>query len=334
MKLPIFFSLFWILIEAQPKSGPCILGTHPTSQKLKCTDKGYFELTQCAEKYCACVDPRTGHEADGTKTFSNRILPRCGLCFTNLAKQLASDDTDYFPACEGDYGNYQPKQCRGIRCTCVNPESGAVIRRGGPELNCEPEDQGHSSDFYSIPADKNHEQVPLANAKCGLKKDAGQRCSNAASKVMWYYDTTVFQCLAFKFQGCGGNGNRFNSINECWSSCILQDFGGCAMMKPPLKDPNGESVVCRTRRDTESRECPQGYKCTHLPFFSLCCEKSNEELFQKNASPKCGPSDKTPVTLSAGGMTINLLGRSCSDDFCPENSECKGQELLAHCCSK
>lgn len=154
------------------------------------------------------------------------------------------------------------------------------------------------------------------------------------SSFQWYYDTSVFQCLAFKFHGCGGNGNRYDSISDCWSSCTLQDFGGCSMMRTPLKDPNGETVVCRTRKDTQPRECPEGYKCTHLPFFSICCEQDGEDLYYKNAAPRCGPSQTPPVNFTASGITMNLLGKSCSDDFCPANSECRNQEILAHCCPK
>lgn len=145
------------------------------------------------------MDPRTGHEADGTRTFSNRILPRCGQCFTTLARHLASGMTDDALACEGDYGNYQPLQCKNNRCACVNIENGTVIRRGGPELNCDTDDTVQVGGFCkfrkvikvnlefsidSVPADKTHEQIPLASAKCGLVKDPGHRCYNSTPKVM------------------------------------------------------------------------------------------------------------------------------------------------------
>lgn len=83
--------------------------------------------------------------------------------------------------------------------------------------------------------------------------------------------------MAFKYNGCGGNNNKFKTINECWSSCIFQDFGGCAGMKKPLRNQNGETIFCRTRReDDDSPVCPKGYKCSHLPFYSVCCELKNE----------------------------------------------------------
>lgn len=50
-------------------------------------------------------------------------------------------------------------------------------------------------------------------------------------------------------------------------------------MKSPLKDSKGETVICRTKGNGVPSECPDGYKCNHLPFFSICCEQKNEGLF-------------------------------------------------------
>lgn len=52
---------------------------------------------------------------------------------------------------------------------------------------------------------------------CALKKDSGP-CS--VFTVMYYYNSKRKICDKFVFGGCGGNENRFHSIEECIESCI------------------------------------------------------------------------------------------------------------------
>lgn len=38
----------------------------------------------------------------------------------------------------------------------------------------------------------------------------------------WYFDPVTYECVAFRYQGCGGNANRFNTVNECWTKCKMR----------------------------------------------------------------------------------------------------------------
>ncbi|XP_073729648.1 collagen alpha-6(VI) chain isoform X2 [Misgurnus anguillicaudatus] len=52
---------------------------------------------------------------------------------------------------------------------------------------------------------------------CHLKYDEGT-CS--AYSVKWYFNINNGECLQFWYGGCKGNGNRFNTQNECESRCL------------------------------------------------------------------------------------------------------------------
>uniref|UniRef100_F1LBH5 Major allergen Ani s 1 n=1 Tax=Ascaris suum TaxID=6253 RepID=F1LBH5_ASCSU len=137
-------------------------------------------------------------------------------------------------------------------------------------------------------------------------------------------------CLAFKYNGCGGNRNRFDTIHQCEFRCIPQDYGWCALSKEAYKDSGGQTRICFKRNLNNTQECPQGYACKMLAFFGVCCPKRTEYLFHKNYKAECVNS--TTVKMDRGGFRTPLFGRSCDDDFCPVNSRCISQEILAFCC--
>ncbi len=35
----------------------------------------------------------------------------------------------------------------------------------------------------------------------------------------FYYDPDTTSCVSFVYSGCGGNGNKFDSMSECLSTC-------------------------------------------------------------------------------------------------------------------
>lgn len=57
---------------------------------------------------------------------------------------------------------------------------------------------------------------------CYLPPDDGSCGINQMSlKVKYYFDMYNDDCTEFIYFGCGGNGNRFDSFDECENSCLL-----------------------------------------------------------------------------------------------------------------
>uniref|UniRef100_A0A7E4ZU47 BPTI/Kunitz inhibitor domain-containing protein n=1 Tax=Panagrellus redivivus TaxID=6233 RepID=A0A7E4ZU47_PANRE len=150
---------------------------------------------------------------------------------------------------------------------------------------------------------------------------------------MYHFDKTTGMCLAFKFNGCGGNENRFESKSDCQRTCIPMDYGSCALFKEPLKNEQGQTVLCgREDGHRNFEKCPVGYSCKYFAFFGNCCEDKNEQLFDKNLTPKCAIGK--PKTVPHGGYNSLLVGKTCEDDFCPIDHKCHQLEIFAHCCPK
>lgn len=51
---------------------------------------------------------------------------------------------------------------------------------------------------------------------CDLPLDAGS-CENGS--IAWHYDGESMTCVAFTYTGCGGNGNRFQTKEQCERQC-------------------------------------------------------------------------------------------------------------------
>ncbi|GFO35483.1 tissue factor pathway inhibitor [Plakobranchus ocellatus] len=56
----------------------------------------------------------------------------------------------------------------------------------------------------------------LGRDTCNLDRDRGS-CSNWT--LVWYFDTENQYCRRFYYGGCGGNGNRFETEQECKALC-------------------------------------------------------------------------------------------------------------------
>uniref|UniRef100_A0A914EPB7 BPTI/Kunitz inhibitor domain-containing protein n=1 Tax=Acrobeloides nanus TaxID=290746 RepID=A0A914EPB7_9BILA len=310
---------------------------------MRCTSNGYFELTQCFDSYCVCVDPKTGLEAGSTRTQTNKIAPKCGTCHLKQSNQVARDLDSNLPQCDSITGDYQAKQCTNDNtCWCVDTKTGVRTRdpiKKNSELNCgnNPDlsfsiDSPSTKEFGSVTGDFEREDYPVGDPVCKLPKAKGTRCSGNSSKVQWYFDTEVFDCLAFRHEGCGGNGNRFDSISNCWSKCKLADMGGCAGSRKAARNSKGETIICSQPGGMKQESCPTGYKCQNQAFFGICCHTETEDLYLKNYRPTCSNNRHTSQ-ITSGGITMNILGKSCDDNFCPTGTTCHKLEVLAHCCS-
>ena len=45
----------------------------------------------------------------------------------------------------------------------------------------------------------------------------------------WYYDAGKRRCFPFIYGGCGGNSNRYKSVNECMQKCAISGRSTCIL---------------------------------------------------------------------------------------------------------
>ncbi|KAH8379883.1 hypothetical protein KR009_007806 [Drosophila setifemur] len=72
-------------------------------------------------------------------------------------------------------------------------------------------------------AQENCQGKPRLRQDCLRGKDEGnfneRSCRRNANANMWYYDERSRECHKMHYHGCGGNRNRFCSLNHCRSHC-------------------------------------------------------------------------------------------------------------------
>ncbi|KAL2096432.1 hypothetical protein ACEWY4_008580 [Coilia grayii] len=126
--------------------------------------------------------------------------PKTGPCRASLRhyfynSSTGSCQTFIYGGCQGNKNNYATAEM--CQATC----------------------NGKGTPSPRRPADVTP-MVPAGKEHCLMASDPG-RCRAAFS--MFYYDSKTSSCHQFIYGGCGGNANRFSSLEECMDTCSVQD---------------------------------------------------------------------------------------------------------------
>uniref|UniRef100_A0A1I7Y4Z7 Kunitz/Bovine pancreatic trypsin inhibitor domain protein n=1 Tax=Steinernema glaseri TaxID=37863 RepID=A0A1I7Y4Z7_9BILA len=83
---------------------------------------------------------------------------------------------------------------------------------------------GGNGNRFSSKAECEHlceleEKVENTNNVCELERDSGP-CSDAVTQ--WYFSKGDGECRKFTYGGCRGNGNRFDTKEQCEKRCIVK----------------------------------------------------------------------------------------------------------------
>jgi len=59
---------------------------------------------------------------------------------------------------------------------------------------------------------------------CDFDSNEGEDCSGGMPppQDVYYFDKTSKFCEPLKYKGCGGNKNRFATMADCESFCVIQ----------------------------------------------------------------------------------------------------------------
>ncbi|CCD64409.1 BPTI/Kunitz inhibitor domain-containing protein [Caenorhabditis elegans] len=167
---------------------------------------------------------------------------------------------------------------------------------------------------------------------CQLSLHHGvQKCTNTSS-LRFYMDADTETCLAFKYSGCGGNSNNFDTWGKCMR-CFAADYSGCPVGSALVKNTDRNTTTCEVRGD-EKCTGPNSY-CRRGAFFGFCCDKTirDKENSDQNMKEGCGPGMKKVSQKTLSGFDITLLGKTCGSKFCPQKSTCHQGNYFAYCCA-
>ncbi|EGT42564.1 hypothetical protein CAEBREN_11929 [Caenorhabditis brenneri] len=153
----------------------------------------------------------------------------------------------------------------------------------------------------------------------------GKLCTNSEAKIKYHFDNQTGLCMAFKFNGCEGNENNFDSSSECVSSCYPTEIVGCPIKSNPITKEDGSSS-CR-----QSEECGSDAYCSkRLSGGGTCCSIAVRKSLDADYNPVCG-TRRTVVKLENDQI---LIGKSCKSNFCPTGSKCLKGTYFSTCCEK
>ena len=118
---------------------------------------------------------------------------------------------------------------------------------------------------------------------CGLPQNPGNCGFNVSSEVRYFFNATSGQCQQFEYaEGCSGNGNNFETMQECRDTCrelTRTVTSWCSLSSINL--PIHLSINLPIHPSINLPICPSTYLTTHpsihlfinLPFI-LCAHSS------------------------------------------------------------
>uniref|UniRef100_A0A6A7FYZ2 Amyloid beta A4 protein n=1 Tax=Hirondellea gigas TaxID=1518452 RepID=A0A6A7FYZ2_9CRUS len=319
-----------------------------------CNEAGNFVAMQChpATTTCWCVDHH-GLEVPGTR-LSQPAIPDCSApvscprqsCDLACLHGYALDNSgcpvcSCRDPCEEVRCNHPMEECRIVHVACVgepcpplpvclpkldNPcPSGSPLNVNGSVLQCGPEGSvcPSSHKCHLSPLGEYALCCRKPREVCYEPRDSGF-CEGSIRR--WRFDPENNQCKRFRFGGCGGNLNNFESEQECENACPV--LTSCEMMR--------------------ARNLQRAKKNNKMTFIPKCHKKSGawlphqclEELGVCWCVTPGGDQVEGSLTRGAPVCSIDASARSArrldvvlNDLAKPINSICEAGETV-HVCDK
>ncbi|XP_037795742.1 balbiani ring protein 3-like [Penaeus monodon] len=315
----------------------------------QCDDEGAFLPTQChpATLTCWCVDTQ-GQEVPGTRV-SQPAHPNCQepLVCPAMNCDLACLhgyrlDGSGCPVCAcrdpcEEVSCATPlEECRIVHVACVdepcpplpvclprleNPcPYGSPLRTNESVVECGPEGSTCPSSHkcHLSPLGEYALCCPKPREICYEPKDAGY-CEGAIKR--WYFNPESNRCESFRFGGCSGNLNNFESQGECAATC------------PVL-------TSCERMREKNLRSADKNKKLKFIPK----CSKDTGAWLPEQCLEELGvcwcvtpQGDQVPGSLTRGAPQCQGAARASRrmnfDPATPTNMICEPGQTV-HVCDK
>ncbi|XP_033162682.1 papilin isoform X2 [Drosophila mauritiana] len=221
-------------------------------------DNRFATEEECSARCSVNIDTRIGAdpvEHDTSKCF---LAFESGNCYDNVTRWFYNSaeglcDEFVYTGCGGNANNYATEEecqneCNDAQTTCALPP----VRGRCSELSRrwyfdERSGECHEFEFTGCRGNRNNfvtqsdclnfcigvtvveePSVPTYSV-CAEPPEAGE-CDNRTTA--WFYDSENMACTAFTYTGCGGNGNRFETRDQCERQC--GEFKGVDVCNEPV----------------------------------------------------------------------------------------------------
>jgi len=162
--------------------------------------------------------------------------------------------------------------------------------------------------------------------KCSLPPLTG-RC--LASMTRFFFNATSRKCEEFKFGGCEGNENRFDTFEQCKDFCGALD----ACQLDPCPDPY--SICSITDSGERKCECPAFCPKIYSPVCGSDRNNYSNECQMKVSACSQGMMIKVTSKGKCRGNagfcpTVDPRKCSVSKDLCSDDASCQSNEKCCH----
>ncbi|XP_066991334.2 uncharacterized protein [Anabrus simplex] len=145
---------------------------------------------------------------------------------------------------------------------------------------------------------------------CTLKEEPGP-CREFT--VKWYFNVEYGACSRFRYGGCGGNNNRFESEEDCKNTCV-EPPGRDSCYLPKFEGPC-RSYIRKWYYDVERKQCGQF-------IYGGCLGNNNKFQTREECEELCVVPDTTVVKPGDCPRQVNESGE-CSEE-CLSDADCAG----------
>ncbi|CRL07350.1 CLUMA_CG020329, isoform A [Clunio marinus] len=250
------------------------------------------------------------------------LAPLYGRCSENITRWYFDAYTQEcqefeFSGCYGNKNNFEDK--RSCEYACRRPD----------ETRTSEAQTIQTARPTSRPAPQPEERV--SEDVCSQPEDPGS-CDEYV--ILYTFNSTSRQCKRFYYGGCDGNDNRFNSQDECESTCLSPEVDSRVQ---PERERDCDQYI----RHCESLRCPYGLLKSYDAGCEQCeCEDPCAE-YECPIDSKCSVdvSDQEGVTVfvpvcrrfTKPGQCPRLEQRTAACEVeCHDDADCRGDYK---CCS-
>ncbi|KAI6187724.1 hypothetical protein M3Y98_00275600 [Aphelenchoides besseyi] len=170
-----------------------------------------------------------------------------------------------YTGCQGNDNNFDQlldcqQKCRNIALEPKCPQGRAHRDSNGNFYKCSTKVGGKMCppNYQCMFDGSTHGCCPTRAYTCSLSPDKGVQCG-AGRSFRYYFNAHKQTCESFQYEGCDGNSNLFQNVEDCQDYCGV---GGCPNGGQPLRDLNtNQFAVC-----SETTSCPSTHECVTINF--------------------------------------------------------------------
>ncbi|XP_065054572.1 uncharacterized protein LOC135683288 isoform X1 [Rhopilema esculentum] len=206
--------------------------TVPVAKKIE--SKTVKKIPGCNSEYGCCEDyvtPAKGPNQAGCPVYKHRCeYPKAkGPCGARITRwyynaRLQICNSFIWGGCFGNKNNYQSYESCMEKCKDYQPAHAKELsgETGSIELQTKfipgcIGDYGCCEDGFSPAKGPNQAGCPVYESICNMPAVKGY-CQKG-TMVRWYYNAVAGRCDIFRYSGCGGNENNFDTPSKCAEKC-------------------------------------------------------------------------------------------------------------------